>query len=98
MSNYEASTSTQYKRTVNLTDDAPQVTSAGGVTVQPRRLDYSWFDEELPQVVEVGGPRIRKDGGRGGWVEIAVVLVKAPSDYYAAAPQWIRDLVTTDPR
>lgn len=98
MTNYVSETSIRHTRTVQLTDDAPQVTDGEGVTVQPLRLDYTWTDNDEPVSVEVGGIRIRKDGSQGSWRTIVLVLVLAPSSYYAPAPRWVRDLVTTDPR
>lgn len=99
MTDYVSETSIRHTRTVQLTDDAPQVSNAeGGITVQPQRLDYTWVDDGVPVAVEVGGPRVLRDGSRGAWRTIVLVLALAPSGYYATAPQWIRDLVTTDPR
>lgn len=95
--NFVSGASTRHTRTVRLTEEAPQVTDSMGVTVQPERIEYSWTDDGLANVVEVTGARILKDGSRGAWRTIVVLLSKDRHSYYAVAPQWIRDIVTPEP-
>lgn len=95
--NFVSSTSTHHTRTVQLTRYAPQVTDSMAVTVQPEKIEYSWTDDGLANVVEVSGYRIRKDGYRGSWRTIVVLMSNDRHSYYAVAPQWIRDIVAPKP-